>query len=393
MRWLVLSVYLGALVLTQVFWYNFAPLLSLLVTKYGISELTAGWTVLVFPLASILASGHAGAVIDRRGYRFSIQAGLALMAASSVLRVFDGSFWCVLAGQAGVALAVPYIVTGISKLVTDWFEPGREAFITGLCTVGIFVGMSLSLGVSPLLAAALGFRGAMMSMSAAAIVWALVFKFTVRERRAPVDSGVTPGSTDLRSLLTNRNLLVLFASGFLAQGCFNAFTTWMEVIWHERGFPSAAAGAAGGIVILGGIAGSFLIPPLMDRFPHPRAMLWTCLIPCMFLIDPFLWAASPRAGYLWGAALGFLWLPTLAITLTILERSAPKNETGAAAGIFWTVGNTGVLTLTILFERLRQATDWRTAIYGLILTMAVLNGVTVLLRFPSVRVATHSEAL
>jgi MFS transporter, FLVCR family, feline leukemia virus subgroup C receptor-related protein len=47
-----------------------------------------------------------------------------------------------------------------------------------------------------------------------------------------------------------------------------------------------------------------------------------------------VFAGSPRLGYAWGALLGFLWLPSLAITLTIIERIAHKEHAGAASGIF-----------------------------------------------------------
>ena len=370
----VLVLFLGALVLTQVFWYNFAPLISLLAAKYGISELTAGWTILVFPLASLVFSGHAGAVIDRRGYRFSIRAGLTLMAVSAALRIFDGSFWMLLLGQAGAAISVPYIVTCISTLVADQFDPGREAFYTGVCTMGIFVGMAVSLAGSPMLVQALHFRGAMLFLAAITTVWALAFQFTSgrpsTERAAGPPGG---GGVSWMSLFRNRNLAVIFVTGFIGQGCFNALTTWMEPIWHERGFPSDAAGIAGGLVIAGGIAGSLLIPPLLDQWNHPRLLLWICLAPSMLLVTRFLWADGPRQGYAWGAALGFLWLPSLAITLTLIERSAHKEHAGSASGLFWTIGNAGVLGLTVLFELLKEATNWHTSIYVLVLMLAVLN--------------------
>lgn len=371
----VLVLFLGALVLTQVFWYNFAPLVSLLAARYGISELTAGWTILVFPLASLVFSGHAGSVIDRRGYRFSIRAGLTLMAVSAALRIFDGSFWMLLLGQAGAAISVPYIVTCISTLVADQFDAGREAFYTGVCTMGIFVGMAVSLAGSPILVQVLHFRGAMLFLAAITAVCALAFQFT--SGRAGTERAAIPPASGAgvswASLFRNRNLAVIFVTGFIGQGCFNALTTWMEPIWHERGFPSDAAGIAGGLVIAGGIAGSLLIPPLLDKWNHPRLLLWICLAPSMLLVTRFLWADGPRQGYAWGAALGFLWLPSLAITLTLIERTAHKEHAGAASGLFWTIGNAGVLGLTVLFELLKEATNWRTSIYVLVLMLAVLN--------------------
>lgn len=379
----MLAAFLGALILTQVFWCNFAPLISLLTAKYRISGLTASWTILVFPLASMLFSGYAGALIDRRGYRFAIEAGLILMAVSAGLRVFDG-FYMLLAGQIGIAISVPCIVTCISTLVADWFEPAEEGFFTGICTIGIFVGMALSLAASPLLVDWLGFRGATAFLAAVTAGWALLFHFMARENhpvRAPA-TAAKPAATPMRALLTNRNLAIIFATAFIGQGCFNALTTWLETIWHERGFSSDAAGMAGGMIVAGGIAGALLIPPLFDKFDHPRLLLWICLAPSLLLVHPFVFAGSPRLGYAWGALLGFLWLPSLAITLTVIERIAHKEHAGAASGIFWTVGNAGVLGLTVCFELLKEATSWHTSINVLVLLLAAMNALIGLLRIP-----------
>jgi FLVCR family feline leukemia virus subgroup C receptor-related protein len=382
----VLVLFLGALVLTQVYWYNFAPLISLLTAKYGISELAAGWTVLVFPLASLVFSGHAGALIDRRGYRFALRAGLALMAVSAALRIFDSSFRMLLLGQAGAAISVPYIVTCISTLVADRFEPSQEAFYTGICTMGIFVGMAASLAGSPLLVQAVGFRGAMVLLAAVTAAWALAFAFAAGRGEANRAAESTPGgagSVSWLGMFRNRNLAVIFVTAFIGQGCFNALTTWMEPIWHERGFPSDAAGIAGGVVIVGGIAGSVLIPPLLDRWNQARLLLWICLAPSILLVTRLLWADTPRHGYVWGAALGFLWLPSLAITLTLIERTVHKEHAGAASGLFWTIGNAGVLGLTVLFELLKQATNWHTSIFVLVLMLAAMNAAIAALRVPS----------
>ena len=381
-RWGVLLAYLGALILTQVFWYNFAPMISVLVAKYGVTELTASWTILVFPLASLLASGHAGSIIDRRGYCFAIRVGLALMTAGCALRVFDRHFGLVLAGQGVIAVSVPYIVTSIANLVTDWFDRSEEARATGLCTVGIFVGIAVSLSVSPVLTSAVGFHAAMVLFAAAAAAWTALFAATVRQHQ-PAAPALGAGRTAWLPLFKNHNLAILFTFAFIAQGSYNAVTTWMEVIWHERGFPSKAAGLAGSMVIVGGIVGSFIFPAVMDRIQKARLTLLICLVPTIFLIDPFLWAHSPRQGYVWGVVLGFFELPCLAITLTVLERSAGKEHAGSASGLYWTMGNAGVLGLTVLLELLKKATSWRMSINAVILLTVVVTLLAASLREPN----------
>ncbi len=39
--WLTLTAFLIALILTEVYWYNFSPIMSLLVSRYGVSEMLA----------------------------------------------------------------------------------------------------------------------------------------------------------------------------------------------------------------------------------------------------------------------------------------------------------------------------------------------------------------
>jgi nitrate/nitrite transporter NarK len=90
--------------------------------------------------------------------------------------------------------------------------------------------------------------------------------------------------------------------------------------------------------------------------------------------------------------LGFLWLPSLAITLTIIERVAHKEHAGAASGIFWTIGNAGVLGLTVCFEVLKEATDWRTSIGVLVILLGAMNAMIGLLRIPGRNGGAESPA-
>src|SRR5258706_6869242 len=55
-RWAVLGVYAVIVGVSQMLWLNFAPLLSLVQTRYGVSELTASMLLLVFPLLYVVLS-------------------------------------------------------------------------------------------------------------------------------------------------------------------------------------------------------------------------------------------------------------------------------------------------------------------------------------------------
>jgi cyanate permease len=74
--------------------------------------------------------------------------------------------------------------------------------------------------------------------------------------------GVAEG---LRHILRQRQMLLLAVLFFIGLGIFNAVTTWIEQILAPRGFSEEQAGMAGAAMILGGILGASILPPLSDR--------------------------------------------------------------------------------------------------------------------------------
>src|SRR5437762_9934354 len=87
-KWIVLAAYATVAGVSQMLWLNFAPLLSQIQARYGVSELVASLLVLVFPLLYVVFSVPAGALLDARGYRFGVGAGALGMTAFAVVRNF-----------------------------------------------------------------------------------------------------------------------------------------------------------------------------------------------------------------------------------------------------------------------------------------------------------------
>src|SRR5687767_11453715 len=107
--WPVLLAFTLVSAVTQLLWLNFAPLITLVMKRYGVSEGQASLLILVFPLIYIFLSLHAGALIDRHGFRRIVGCGAIATAAFSAVRIYDESFWVLLAGQFGIAIAQPYV--------------------------------------------------------------------------------------------------------------------------------------------------------------------------------------------------------------------------------------------------------------------------------------------
>jgi fucose permease len=398
-RWRSLAVFLVAVVLTQTFWFNFAPLLPMLSTRYGITELTASYTILVFSLSNIALSSVAGMVIDKRGYRFSVLLGLVGMAAFACLRIYDVSFWFVLAGQVGISASVPFIFVAIPRVVADLFPAKLWPRINSFCSIGICVGSSSSLWLSPRIILGMGFRPSMILYASIAVFWCVVFAVVVpvqKTVKVATDRAAIPlGVSSVLDLFHIRTLAVLFVVGFIGQGIFTCVTTWMGAMWHERGFSSQAAGMGSSLLIIGGIFGCLVVPNALSRFGSYKLLLWTAFVPCIFLVTPFLWASSPGIGEVWGALMGFFYLSMMPTVYSMFAHYAPPRRLGAASGLYLMISSIGGIVVTVCFRLLKQVTGWNVATATLVGALVLISLLIALIRdsSPTPEVETSFEVV
>jgi MFS transporter, FLVCR family, feline leukemia virus subgroup C receptor-related protein len=410
-RWRSLAAFLVALILTQTFWFNFAPLLPMLAARYGVTELTASYTVLVFSLSNILLSSFAGMVIDSRGFRFAVLLGLVGMSAFACLRILDESFWVLLAAQAGISAFVPFTFVAIPQVVADLFPAKDGPRINGICSIGVCIGSSSSLWLSPRIILGMGFRPSMILFAGMVVVWSIVFALFVPRaksgtaRQAGRARTTQAQTTQARAtqprehvilssvvdLFRIRSLTVLFAIGFLGHGIFTCVTTWIGTLWHEHGISTQSAGMGGSMLIIGGIVGCLAVPNLLSRYGSYRVLLWAAFVPCIFLVTPFLWATSPVAGLVWGGLMGFCYLSMMPTVYSMLAHYAPPHRLGAASGLYLMISSIGGIVVTICFRLLKDAGGWRVATGALIATLLTISVLVALIRDASPLVSAEAE--
>ena len=353
MRWVVLGLFMLVAGLSQALWLNFAPLITTVQAKYGVSEGLASSLLLVFPLVYVLLSVFAGQLTDRKGYPYAIGLGAVLMAGFSCLRINDGgSFWVLLIAQTGIAVGQPFAVNGISKLVADWFTPEQSAIATGLGTMGMFSGMAVGMAATPPAVEALGYQGAMIAFAAVSVIIAAAFLLVVRpnpvhperSRGTVVDAGPAP---TLRSLMSNPKLLLLFAVAFLGLGFFNGLTTWLEPILAPNGFDAVKAGAIGGVLIVGGIIGAIVVPALSDWAQRRKPFLIGSVALALVALFPVCTSHDETVVLASSFALGFFFLPAFALLLDMCATVAGEGAAGGATGLLMLFGNGGGVLVII----------------------------------------------
>lgn len=371
-RWIILVLFMLPAAMSQMLWLNFAPLLTLIQKKYGVDELTSNLLILVFPLIYVLVSVPAGYLTDKRGYRYSITLGSVIMAAFAAARIYDGSFYFLVACQVGIAIAQPFIINAISKLVADWFEPEQNALATGIGTLGMFIGMALAMGLAVPLEQALGFRGSMAAFAGVTVLSTLLFVLFARENAGIKDDATAAMGRDLKELIKSGNLKLLFIVSFLALGYFNGLTGWFEQILAPNGVGAEAAGNAGAALIGGGILGAAIVPAISDALRRRKPFLIICCVIAGALTWPLSRSADGMMLYVMSGLLGFFFLPGYALLLSSTEEFAGRAKAGSATGLLMLFGNAGGVVVGIAMDVVKKSPkDWTNAIYLLLGTIAL----------------------
>jgi predicted MFS family arabinose efflux permease len=353
-RWVVLGLFSLVAGITQMLWLNFAPLLTLVQTRYGVSQLMASGLVLVFPLIYVFLSLPAGALIDARGYRFTVGVGAVATAAFSALRIIDGGFWLLMAAQVGIAAAQPFVINGISKLVADWFDESLGATANGIGTLGMFLGMAVGMAATPSMAESWGLGWTMAAFFAIAAVAAGAFVAFVRENPTPA----TVATTEERGfgpLLKNRQLVLCFGVGALGLGSFNGLTTWLEEILAPQGISAVTAGIVGGVMILGGLVGAVVIPLLSDKMGRRKPWLLVCVAIAAASMWPLCRSSSVGLSMALAAVLGFFFLPAFALLLDVTAVLAGVQRAGAATSVLMLAGNGGAVVVIVAVPLMKDA--------------------------------------
>ncbi len=267
-RFVVLAAFMLAVAANQLLWISFAPITRVAAQFYGVSDLAIGLLSLVFMLVFIVVSIPASWVLDTYGIRIGVGIGVVLTAGFGLMRgLLASDYTWVLVAQIGIAVGQPFILNAIAKLAGRWFPMRERATAAGLGSLAMYAGIFIGLAVTPQLVLQTDLPKMLLAYGIAAVAAGVLFFLLVRERPAtPVGPEERSLVLDgLKSMLRNRDFLLLLVLFFIGLGLFNAVTTWIEDIVRPRGFTIDQAGLAGGMMVVGGIVGALVIPAMSDR--------------------------------------------------------------------------------------------------------------------------------
>jgi len=374
-RWVVLVVFMLINLTIQLLWISYAPITGPAAQYYGVTDLKIGLLSMTFMLAFLPLSIPVSWAIDTFGFRLTVSIGALLMGASAIVRGLAGqNYNLVLLATIGIAAAQPFLLNAWTKLPAQWFGAEERATAVGLITLANLVGTALGMLFTPILLETLSIARIQLMYGVIAAVTAVLFLLLAREK--PATPPCAPGQ-EVRALMLDglkhalkiREFWLYLAVFFVAMGIFNGISTWVENIIRPRGFTPGDAGTLGAVIVIGGVVGAVVLPPISDRMHKRQPFIlagFVAAIPALFGVT---FATSHWLLFTAAFALGFTLVSVAPIGMQYAAEITYPTPEGTSNGLIQLAGQASVVFVYIM-EYLRSGNGAFTP--GLLLAIALL---------------------
>jgi len=361
-RWVVLSVFMLIIAANQLLWITFAPITAEAVRFFGVSDLQIGLLSMCFMVVFIVFSIPASWIIDKYGIRVGVGIGAIFTGLFGLMRgLIPDDYNSILLSQIFIAIGQPFLLNAITKLAARWFPMRERATASGLGTLSMYVGIFAGMVVTPYLTSKNGIENTLYIYGIFSAVSALIFLVFVKEN--PPTAPCRPDQEErslvldgLKNIFKKRDFNLLLIIFFIGLGIFNGVTTWIENIMTPRGFTTIEAGTAGGVMILSGIMGAFIMPVLSDYFRKRKPFIILAIIGATFGLAGIAFGTSYWMVMFSGAVLGFFLLSAGPIGFQYgAEITYPISE-GTSNGFLLLMGQISGIALILGMDYFKSPT-------------------------------------
>jgi predicted MFS family arabinose efflux permease len=349
--WRVIVAYALVCAATQVLWLTYAAITNETARRYGVSVGAVGWLAEIFPLLYVVLAIPAGILLDR-WFRPVLAAGGGLVALGGLTRLGGETFAWAMTGQVLVAIAQPVVLSAVSKLAGEYLPAHERATGIAVGSAGSFVGMLVALLLGPTLGGHGHLQRLLIVEAALGVLPALSLAVALRRRptRASDEHAAIAGGA-ARALWAIPTMRTLCGLVFLGFGIFVALATWLQTLLHPSGVSETTAGVLLVGMVIAGVLGCAVFPPLVARRGDERGFMCAAvLVGCACCAGlGVIHLTGARAALL--VLIGVFLLPALPLILTAAERLAGRAA-GTAGAIVWMAGNLGGLVVALLVQAL-----------------------------------------
>lgn len=288
-----------------------------------------------------LATPVAGMIADRWGAGRVLFIGALLYAAGVILMPEASTGWQ-LTLSGGVLIGVAQSCTAFAVVfgvLGRAYPPEKHSMVLGIASAAGSIGQFAILPYAQTLINALGWHNALLVIGlTTALIAPLAFAMAEHGAgTAPTGQVRQSAMQALREALAHKGFLLLITGYFVCGFQLSFITIHFPAYVADLGFSANVAVTALALVGLFNIAGSFISGMLGQRLPKHYLLssiyFGRALITVLFITLP----VSPATIYIYGAAVGLLWLATIPLTTGLIAQ---------IFGVAWLSTLTGIALLS-----------------------------------------------
>lgn len=343
-RWAVLLVFMFIVGMTQLLWITFAPITGHAAEFYGVTDLQIGLLSMSFMIVYVVMAMPSAWVIDTYGFHIAVGIGAVLTGIFALTRgIFASNYNMVLISQIGIAIGQPFVLGSITKVAARWFPINERATATGLGSLAIYLGILIAMTLTPYLTIKYSIESMLMIYGIVSVASAIIFIAFAKETplTPPCPAGLEERALmfdGLKHLFRQKDFILLMVIFFIGLGMFNGVSTWIENIIRPRGFSITQAGMLGGLMLIGGIMGASIIPPLSDKYCKRRPFILLAIVGLIPGLIGITFATSYWLLLLSGFIFGFFLLSSGPIAFQYGAEVAYPAPEGTSNSLLWFVG-------------------------------------------------------
>lgn len=299
---------------------------------------------------------------DRYSRAWIMTAALALWSAFTAACGVASGFWSLFFTRMGVGIGEAGGVAPAYSFIADYFPKAQRARALAAYSFGIPIGSALGILFGGLMAAYVNWRWAFISVGAAGVVLAPIFKLVVvdpvrggmdREAAssalagAPAPKATLPSLTSVVRTVVPKPAFWLMAVGAACSSvCGYGVAFWLPSFFiRSLGLTLAQTSwYYGAMSLIGGVAGIWLGGTLADKLGASNRKAYT-LVPaaCFVIAMPCFYAAMNTTSFLWAfliflipTGLNLAWLGPI---VTAVQHLAPANMRTTTSALFLLINN------------------------------------------------------
>ncbi|TGK46669.1 MFS transporter [Leptospira bouyouniensis] len=294
-RWVVLFAYIVITATICLQWLTFAPIAREAKEFFQVSALQIDLLSLIFLVVFVFIAIPASYVIDTYGVKIGVGFGALLTGVFGLLKGFYATdYTMVFVCQLGLAIAQPFLLNAVTKISVLWFPIHERATSVALGTLAQFLGIIIVMILTPiLLHSGQTIPQVMKVYGFVSMLCAILFLVLVKEK--PPTSPSTHGEDHELPFLEGisflwkqadmKKILFLFLIGL---GVFNAVSTCIDQICEIKGLTTEESGLVGGVMLIAGIFGGVIIPPISDKIQKRKLFLIIAMVGFMAGLSIFV---------------------------------------------------------------------------------------------------------